>query len=95
MYPDVSYFFDDIFGFSPDNWTSIFKTYGIFLFIGILVASLVFERELSKKLEIISKNGDVFTLPHNFRNNVLFIVAIAGIIGSKILAIIEKHEIFL
>jgi prolipoprotein diacylglyceryl transferase len=94
MYPDVSYFFDDIFGFSPDNWTSIFKTYEIFLFIGILVASLVFERELSKKLEIISKNGDVFTLPHNFRNNVLFIVAIAGIIGSKILAIIEKHEIF-
>lgn len=49
---------------------------------------------MRSKLELLSKNGDVFILPHNFRNNVLFIIAFAGIIGSKILVLIEEYEVF-
>lgn len=94
MYPDVSYFLHDILGTTPDNWTSIFKTYGIFLFLGIFVASKIFEREAKNKLEVLFKEGPRKALPHNFRNNILFIVAVSGIVGSKIIVLIEEYEVF-
>ena len=52
MYPDLSYFFHDFFGTEPDNWTSIFKTFGLFLVLAILSAAYIFYRELKRKARL-------------------------------------------
>jgi prolipoprotein diacylglyceryltransferase len=49
MYPDLSYLFHDLFGTEPDNWTSIFKTFGLLLVIAILVAAYILYSELKRK----------------------------------------------
>jgi len=94
MYPDVSYLLHDVIGAQPDNWTSVFKIYGIFLFLGIFVASKIFEREAKSKLGVLFKEGPRKVLPPNFRNSVLLIVAISGIVGSKIIVLLEDYEVF-
>jgi phosphatidylglycerol---prolipoprotein diacylglyceryl transferase len=49
MYPDLSYLLHDLFGTQPDNWTSIFKTFGMMLVISILSAAWFFYIELKRK----------------------------------------------
>lgn len=49
MYPDLSYLFHDIFGTEPDNWTSIFKTFGLMLVTAILTAAFILNHELKRK----------------------------------------------
>ncbi|TAK30392.1 MAG: hypothetical protein EPO28_18810 [Saprospiraceae bacterium] len=49
MYPDLSYLFHDLFGTQPDNWTSVFKTFGMMLVIAILTAAWFFYIELKRK----------------------------------------------
>ena len=49
MYPDLSYFLHDIFGTSVDNWTSIFKTFGIFLVLTFVSAYHIIKKELIRK----------------------------------------------
>lgn len=49
MYPDLSYLFHDLLGTAPDNWLSIFKTFGFFLAIAFLVSAVVFRLELKRK----------------------------------------------
>jgi len=49
MYPDLSYLFNDLFGTPVDNWTSIFKTFGVFLALAFLSAYHVFKKELVRK----------------------------------------------
>lgn len=49
MYPDLSYLFHDLIGTSPDNWLSIFKTFGFVLALSFLVSALVFNIELRRK----------------------------------------------
>lgn len=49
MYPDLSYLFHDLFGTEPDNWTSIFKTFGMMLVVAILSAAWFFYLELKRK----------------------------------------------
>lgn len=51
MYPDFSYVFNDLFGTPVDNWTQIFKTFGLFLVLAILSASFILRRELIKLAE--------------------------------------------
>ncbi len=51
MYPDLSYLLHDLFGTPPDNWTSIFKTFGLMLVISILVAAWLFYLELKRLAE--------------------------------------------
>ena len=51
MYPDLSYLFHDLFGTEPDNWTSIFKTFGLMLVLAILSAAYVLNREMKRKAE--------------------------------------------
>ena len=51
MYPDFSYVFNDFFGTPVDNWTQIFKTFGLFLVLGLLSASVILRRELVKLAE--------------------------------------------
>lgn len=49
MYPDLSYLFHALIGTEPDNWLSIFKTFGFFLAIAFLVSAVVFSAELRRK----------------------------------------------
>jgi prolipoprotein diacylglyceryl transferase len=49
MYPDLSYLFHDIFGTAQDNWTSIFKTFGMFLALAFLTSGYVLYLEFKRK----------------------------------------------
>ncbi|MEM9819959.1 MAG: prolipoprotein diacylglyceryl transferase family protein [Bacteroidota bacterium] len=49
MYPDLSYLLHDLIGTSPDNWTSIIKTFGLLLVISFLVAAYMLGLELKRK----------------------------------------------
>lgn len=51
MYPDLSYFLHDLIGTPVDNWTSIFKTFGIFLVLAILTAAYLLYIELKRKAD--------------------------------------------
>ncbi|MEO1258325.1 MAG: prolipoprotein diacylglyceryl transferase family protein [Bacteroidota bacterium] len=48
MYPDLSYLFHDLFGTEPDNWTSIFKMFGVMLMFAFLTAAFFFRLELKR-----------------------------------------------
>lgn len=49
MYPDLSYLFHDLLGTAPDNWLSIFKTFGFMLAMAFLASALTFRTELRRK----------------------------------------------
>lgn len=49
MYPDFSYIFHDLLGSAPDNWLSVFKTFGFFLVLAILSAARILFWELRRK----------------------------------------------
>jgi len=49
MYPDLSYLFHDIFGTNQDNWSSIFKMFGLFLALAFLVGGYVLYLEFKRK----------------------------------------------
>lgn len=49
MYPDFSYFFHDLFGTAPDNWTAVFKTFGFFLFLAFIASGYILSLELKRK----------------------------------------------
>ena len=49
MYPDLSYFLHDLFGTAVDNWTSIFKTFGLFLGISFFASAYVLYLEFKRK----------------------------------------------
>jgi len=49
MYPDLSYFFHDLLGSSPDNWLSVFKTFGVFLILAFIASAYVLKLELVRK----------------------------------------------
>ncbi len=49
MFPDLSYILHYLIGTQPDNWTSIFKTFGLLLVLAILSAAWVLYLELKRK----------------------------------------------
>ena len=49
MYPDISYFFHDLLGTSPDNGLSILKTFGVFLILAFIASAYVLNLELKRK----------------------------------------------
>ena len=51
MYPDLSYLFHDLFGSAPDNWLSVFKTFGVLLILSFLASAYFFRLELKRKEE--------------------------------------------
>lgn len=59
MFPDLSYFFNAVFGTDVDNWTSIFKTFGVFLALSFVGAYWVLASELRRK----EKEGLVDRIP--------------------------------
>lgn len=51
MYPDLSYLFHDLFGTDLDNWTSIFKTFGLMLALAFIACAVYVRAELKRKEE--------------------------------------------
>ncbi len=49
MYPDLSYFFHDIFGSAPDNWLSVFKTFGVLLILSFIASAYFLRLEILRK----------------------------------------------
>ena len=49
MYPDLSYILHALIGTEPDNWTSIVKTFGLFLVLAILFAAWLMNKEFIRK----------------------------------------------
>lgn len=49
MYPDLSYFLHDLIGTEYDNWTSIFKTFGLFLGAAFFASAVILFKELKRK----------------------------------------------
>lgn len=51
MYPDLSYFFADLFGTPADNALSIVKTFGFMLVLAFLASAYVLRLEMKRKTE--------------------------------------------
>lgn len=97
MYPDLSYLLHDLIGTQPDNWTSIFKTFGMMLVISILSAAYFFYKELKRKAdEGIFQPSKVKTVTGQpataweLASNAIF----GFIIGFKVLYIIQHFDAF-
>lgn len=52
MYPDLSYVFHDLFGTAPDNWLSIFKTFGLLVALAVVTAAVLLKSELKRRAEV-------------------------------------------
>jgi phosphatidylglycerol:prolipoprotein diacylglycerol transferase len=48
MYPDLSYFFNDVFGTPVDNWISIFKSFGFMLGMAFIACYILLRKELQR-----------------------------------------------
>lgn len=63
MYPDLSYFFHDLFGTEADNWISIFKTFGFILVVALMSTAFLLKSELLR----LEREGKI--LPQNIVSN--------------------------
>ena len=96
MYPNLSYLLHDLIGTDPDNWTSIFQTFGLLMALAFLSAAWNLYSELRRK----EKQG-IFT----FTSQKVIIgdsvkptdVAVNGIIGFlvgfKLLYIAQNFDV--
>ena len=98
MYPDLSYLFHDLFGTQYDNWTSIFKTFGLLLALAFLASAYVLKLELIRK----EKDGLLKAIPFiekKEKSNSIIIPLIINfvvgfIIGFKLFFIFSNFAIF-
>ena len=65
MYPDISYLLHDLFGTQPDNWTSIFKTFGLLLASALLAAGWVLKKELIR----LEKEGKISAIKQKVKSS--------------------------
>ncbi len=97
MYPDLSYFFHDVFNTPLDNAASIFKTYGLFLALAFLAAAFVVYLELKRKehegvikpLVVTKKNSG--EMPYT---SILINALIGFILGFKLFFILGNFDAF-
>jgi prolipoprotein diacylglyceryltransferase len=96
MYPDLSYFFNDVFGTEVDNWTSIFKSFGFMMGMAFLASGILVKSEL-KRLENI---GAISAFKVNGNNNkytigdLIINVVITAVILSKLPYIFSNFDQF-
>jgi phosphatidylglycerol---prolipoprotein diacylglyceryl transferase len=101
MYPDLSYILHDLFGTSVDNWTSIVKTFGLFLALSFLTAAYLLYLELKRKADeglfvphdTKDENGKIKeAFPHDRVGDITMVAALSGLAGAKIFAVLESME---
>ncbi len=96
MYPDLSYFFHDVFGTEVDNWTSIFKTFGIFLALTFVGAYHIIKLEFIRK----EKEGVLSDLKIKHKTvssplkDAIINAFIGFLIGFKIPVIYQEFDAF-
>lgn len=94
MYPDLSYFLHDLLGTEVDNWTSIIKTFGLFLVFTFLTAHYLVSKELKRKHD----QGLLSNLTVKSNSNPLFDTIIntflAFAFGFKIPHIYQNFDAF-
>jgi len=97
MYPDLSYFFHDLFGTQADNAFAVFKTFGVFLAFAFLASGVVLYKELRRKeregifhpqniISIYSKEGVI--------KESLFNGLLIGFVCFKIPHIMDSFDLF-
>ncbi|HOY11753.1 MAG TPA: prolipoprotein diacylglyceryl transferase [Saprospiraceae bacterium] len=86
MYPDLSYLFNDLFGTQVDNWTSIFKSFGLMLALAFVACSWLLRSELMRlekdgliKPLSVKNNAKAYTM-----SDLLLNAAVTMIAGAKI-----------
>jgi prolipoprotein diacylglyceryltransferase len=97
MYPDLSYFFNDIIGTDVDNWTSIFKTFGFMLVMALIACGFLLKSELQRyeknglvlPIKVIGTHSDKMTLA-DIAVNTLF----ALFFGAKLPLLILNFDKF-
>jgi prolipoprotein diacylglyceryltransferase len=97
MYPDLSYLFHDFFGSDVDNWSSVFKTFGLMLATAFVACAILLKSELKRKeeegliepLKNMVKSNDIGTW-----NEALINAVIAGILISKIPIVFKDFDSF-
>jgi phosphatidylglycerol:prolipoprotein diacylglycerol transferase len=97
MYPDLSYLFHDLFNTPYDNWTSVFKTFGLLLAIAFVVAAYVVYIELKRKEKegIIKPITKLKKGQKNISYSSLLINSLIGfILGYKLIYIFLNFEVF-
>src|SRR5690606_24327221 len=97
MYPDLSYFFNDLLGTPVDNWTSVFKTFGFMLVMALLACGVFLKAELRR----LEKDGKIQAqtkiVDYNPRSGLLDILINALIlmfIAAKLPVIIKDTSSF-
>ena len=97
MYPDLSYLFHDLFGTPYDNWTSVFKTFGLLLALAFLASAYVLKLELMRKEKEGILKPTVIKEKKKDSNNLVTLVinfVIGFIIGFKFFFILSDFEVF-
>lgn len=97
MYPDLSYFFHDVFNTPYDNAASIFKTYGLFLALAFLTAALVVYLELKRKEQegvikpmiVTKKNSNGVSY-----SSIVINTLIGFVLGFKLFYILSHFDAF-
>jgi phosphatidylglycerol---prolipoprotein diacylglyceryl transferase len=93
MYPDLSYFFNDLFNTPVDNWTSVFKTNGVLLAFTFGICSVILKNELRRReyiglIEYINPSRFV-----QWAENSL-LVALSAVTGYKMVYIALNLDTF-
>jgi phosphatidylglycerol---prolipoprotein diacylglyceryl transferase len=93
MYPNLSYLFNDFFNSPIDNWTSVFKTYGMSLVFTFGICSIILKSELRRRESISLINPFIRSKYTKWAENI-FLIAISAIIGYKIIHIAHNLSTF-
>jgi len=97
MYPDLSYFLHDLIGTNPDNWTSVFKTFGLFLGASIFSGALILYKEFKRKEAegyLTPKTVDVKSNKRKVWTDIIMNSLIGAFFAFKLPHIISNFEAF-
>lgn len=97
MYPDLSYFFNDLLGTDVDNWTSIFKTFGFMLVMALVACGFLLKSELERyeKQGLVQPSKVVGTQTDTLSNSDIIINTLFAIFfGAKIPLLISSFDKF-
>jgi len=97
MYPDLSYFFNDLIGTEVDNWTSIFKTFGFMLVIALAACGILLKSELQRKEKqglILPQKITIISSEKLSIQDIIMNSLFSLFIGAKIPMLIMNFETF-
>ncbi|MCB0645321.1 MAG: prolipoprotein diacylglyceryl transferase [Saprospiraceae bacterium] len=95
MYPDLSYLFHDLFGSQPDNWTSVFKSFGLMLALAFVACAWLLKSELRR----LETEGKLSPQPGKIKSeyalsDLILNAIVTTVIGAKIPYIIGHFTEF-